>query len=183
MSMNEHTKKEIQTFAREHALDYLDAAEMSYLEQLKAKARQTKSKAKSQLARFKSTSDKALEAQSDLALYMSDYINDLMSQGMSEEAALAQAKEALSAAEDSEHQAAIQARMASHWEMNDPKLYEMIGLVYGGLTVFGLALGGLIGWLFGGWLNFAVGGAVGTLFGACFGLLAHAGILFVYHKD
>lgn len=194
MSISDKTKEEIGAFAKEQSLHYLNMAEMSYMERLKTKAGQTKKKAMRKLARFKGSSDKAIEATNDLELYMSDYIGDLISQGTSEEEALQKAKEELKASapsESSDYQADFTRRMMEYYENRDPAADEAIGLLYGGMVLLGIVLGSLIGFitgggradfLSGGWIDTIIGLVAGVLLGTCCGMIAHAVITAVTRK-
>lgn len=183
MSYSEETQKRIKQFAKEQAPRYLETAEMTYMEQLQVKARQMKHKIGRKLARFRSTSDQVVDAQNDMILYMSDYLNDLMAQGLSEQEAFEKAKQQLLASSDSDRNADLHERLRKYYEDADPAAMEAIGLVYGGMLFLGIAIGGLTGLLIGGgipsflaygWIYTLVGIAVGAFIGLGIGLLGNA---------
>lgn len=191
MSLQENTKQEISRFADEQSLNYLEQAEMSYQERLKQKLEQTKKKASGKLSRFKNHSDKALEAKNDLTLFMTDYINDLISQGLSEAEALEKAKAELAVSSESEQQNAFAEKMQQYYENWDPVAAEVTGLLYGGFCLLGIVLGALIGFLTsggrlgflaGGWIDTLIGTGVGVLLGTCLGLICQAIITAVKRK-
>ena len=191
MSFSHETQKKIEQFASTQAQHYLEEAEMTYLEKLQAKAGRTTHKIGRKLARFKSRSDQALEAQGDMILYMSDYMNDLMSRGLSEQEAFEKAREELSTSGDSDSHADLQERMRQYYENYDPADYEAIGLLYGGFTVLGFAVGALIGFLASGgvpaflqegWIYTLVGLVVGSVIGTGLGLIGHAVIAKMQRK-
>ncbi|MCL2338258.1 MAG: hypothetical protein FWC60_12670 [Firmicutes bacterium] len=189
MSFNQEIQAKINQFAKEQARHYLDAAETTYLEKLRDKTDYAKEKVKQKLSQFKDTSDQAKEAQNDLIIYMSDYMSDLMSQGLTEEEAFAKAKEELSASSASDLSSDIEERFHQYFANLDPAEYETIGLFYGGFIIIGLVAGALIGYtlsggrvefLNGGWINTLVGAAAGLLIGVGLGLLSNG--IFVSRK-
>lgn len=78
MRFSRETEERINRFAKEQSQHYLDAAEMTYMEKLRRKTGQTQQKIGRKLSRFKGSPDQAREAQNDMILYMSDYMNDLI---------------------------------------------------------------------------------------------------------
>lgn len=183
MSFSNETKQKISQFAKEQAQHYLKEAEMTYLEKLRAKTNQTKHKIGRKLARFKGSSDQALEARNDMIVYMSDYMNDLISKGLSEQEAFEKAKEELSASGDSDFHADFQEHIQQYYENRDPADYEAIGLFYGGFLFLGVAIGSLVGFLTSGgvpaflqdgWIYTLVGTGVGAIIGIGLGEISHA---------
>lgn len=191
MSFSNETNQKINQFAKEQAQNYLEEAQMTYLEKLRAKTSQTKRKIGRKLARFRGSSDQALEARNDMILYMSDYMNDLISQGLSEQEAFDKAKEELSAPGNSDFQADLHERFSQYYENRDPADYEAIGLLYAGFLFLGIAIGALIGFLASGgvpaflqegWIYTLVGTGVGTFIGLGLGELGHAILISVKRK-
>ena len=191
MSFSHETQKKIEQFASEQSQHYIEEAEMTYLEKLRAKAGQTRHKIGKKMARFKSRSDQALEARGDMILYMSDYMNDLVSQGLSEQEAFERAQEKLSTSGDSDFHADLQERMQQYYESYNPADYEAIGLIYGGFTVLGIAVGTLVGFLASGgvpaflregWIYTVAGLGIGTLIGVGLGMVGHAVIAVIKRK-
>ena len=183
MSFSQDIEKEIDRFAKEQSLHYLDAAEMTYIEKLRQKADAAKRKAGSKMARFKSRSEQAVDAQNDMILYMSDFMSDLMSEGMTESEAFEKAKEELAVSSDSEFSTGLQDKYRQYYEGFDPAGYEAIGLFYAGFTTLGLVLGALTAYILsggrqeflsGGWIDTLIGAGVGVLIGAACGQISHA---------
>ena len=183
MSFSEETRQKINQFAKEQAQLYLEEAEMTYLEKLRAKTSQTKRKIGKKLARFKNNSDQALDARNDMILYMSDYMNDLMSKGLSEQEAFAKAEEELSSSGNSDFHPELQERFRQYYENRDPADYEAVGLFYGGFMFLGIAVGALIGFLASGgvpaflqegWIYTLVGTGAGAIIGIGLGEISHA---------
>ena len=155
---------------------------MTYMEKLRRKSGQTKDKIGKKLSRFKGCSDKGLEAQNDMALYMSDYVNDLISQGLTEQEAFEKASEVLKSDSGTEQSTDFTRWMQAHIENHDPAEQETIGVFYGGFTVIGLTVGGLIGFLSsGGRLSFLCGGWIDTLIGIGTGILIGTGLGLISH--
>lgn len=186
MSFSHEMKDKINQFAREQSQHYLEEAEMTYMEKLKRKTGQTRNKVAAKLAKFKSRSETSLEAQNDMILYMSDYMNDLIAEGCSEEEAFGRAKEELKFPSETEKSADLQERFAEYYKNCDPADYEAIGLFYAGFLFFGLSAGALIGFLggggretflSGGWIDTLIGVGVGTIVGIGLGLISNAIIL------
>ena len=170
-------------FAKEQSRYYLDAAQMTYKEKLQAKASKTKSKAARKLARFKGSSDQANEAHSDMLLYMNDYMNDLVANGMSESEALEKAKADLTVSHEQEIANDYNWQYERLYEQNAAAYYETVGLFYPGFLFIGIAIGGLTGYflgggqhgfLQGGWIDTLVGLAAGVLLGLGAALISHA---------
>lgn len=183
MSFNHEVSEKIKQFAKEQSQYYLEEAEMTYMEKLRQKTGQTKSKIVAALAKLKNRSDTSLEAQNDLILYMSDYMNDLIAEGRSEEEAFERAKGELRFRSDTRKSADLQERFAVYYEHRDPTEYEAIGLFYAGFMFFGLSIGTLIGFLAsggrqfflsGGWIDTLIGAVVGVIIGIGFGLISNA---------
>lgn len=183
MSFNQETQQKIKQFAKDQAQHYLEEAEMTYLEKLRKKTGQTKRKLGKKLARFKASSEQGREAQDDMILYMSDYMNDLMSQGLSEQEAFEKAREELSASGDFDLHAGFHERFRQYYEERNPADYEVIGLFYGGFLFSGVVVGALIGYaasggrsefLNGGWIDTLIGTGSGALLGIALGLISNA---------
>jgi hypothetical protein len=191
MSFSHETQQKINQFAKEQAQHYLEEAEMTYLEKLRWKTGQTKRKIGRKLARFKGSSEQRREAQNDMILYMSDYMNDLMSRGLSEQEALEKAKEELSAPGDSDRHADLHERFRQYYENQDPAVYEAAGLLYGGFLFIGIVVGALIGYvtsggrpefLNGGWIDTLIGTGSGALLGIALGLISNAIVVAIKRK-
>lgn len=183
MSFRRETLDQIRKFAKEQSQHYLDEAEMTYMERLRRKTGQTRDKIMSKLAKFKGRSETALEAQNDMILYMSDYMKDLMAEGLSEQEAFERAKKDLEFRSDSAKSADLQDRFAAYYENLDPADHEAVGLFYAGFLFFGVAVGGLTGFLggggreaflSGGWVDTLIGIAVGGTIGIGCGLISNA---------
>ena len=183
MNFSQDIKQQIDEFAKEQSQNYLDAAEMTYIEKIRFKTDAAKQKLDAKMARFKSRSEQAVDAQNDLILYMSDYMNDLMSNGLSEQEAFEKAKEELAVSGGSDFSADLQERYRKYYENLDIGGYEAIGLFYGGFVTLGLVLGALIGFILsggrqefsgGGWIDVLIGAVVGVLLGVACGQLSHA---------
>ena len=183
MSFSQETQQKINQFAKDQSQHYLEEAEMTYLEKLRAKSSATRQKIGKKLSRFKASSEKGQEAQNDMILYMSDYMNDLMSQGLSEQEAFEKAKKELASSGESDLHAGLQERYQQYYANYNPADYETIGLFYGGFVVLGLIAGALIGYLTsggrteflnGGWIDTLVGTGVGIFIGAGLGQISHA---------
>lgn len=187
MSFSHDMLQKIKQFAKEQAPYYLEEAEMTYLEKLRRKSSQTKQKINKKLARFKGNSEQSREAQNDMILYMSDYMNDLISQGLSEQEAFAKAREELSAPGDSDLHANLHERYRKYYENHHPADDEVVGLFYGGFFFIGVVAGALCGYvwgggrtefLHGGWIDTLIGTGLGALLGIGLGLVSNA-IVFV----
>ena len=183
MSFSHEIKEKISQFAKEQSQHYLDEAEMTYMEKLRRKTGQTKSKIIAKLAKFKSRSETSLEAQNDMILYMSDYMKDLTAEGFSEQEAFERAKEELKFRSETAKSADLQERFAEYYENRDPADYEAVGLFYAGFMFFGLSIGALTGFLGsggremflpGGWIDTLIGGMVGFIIGIGLGLISNA---------
>ncbi|MFS0722465.1 hypothetical protein [Paenibacillus sp. 1P07SE] len=183
MSFSRETTDKLNRFAKEQSQHYLDEAEMTYLEKLRRKTGQTKGRMMAKLAKFKRRSETSLEAQNDMLLYMSDYMSDLIAQGMSEQDALERAKTDLAFRSESAGSADLQQRFVQYYEHRGPAEYEAIGLFYAGFMFFGFAIGGLIGFvvgggrgafLAGGWMDTLIGVAAGVIIGLGLGMVSNA---------
>jgi len=191
MIFSDEINRKIRQFAKEQSQHYLEEAEMTYLERLKYKTGQVSGKLTANLAKLKSRSNLSIEAQNDLILYMSDYMKDLMEQGLSEQEAFERAKEELRFRSETAEATDLQQRFAEYYENLDPARYEAIGLFYGGFLFFGIAIGALLGFLgsggkgaftSGGWIDTLIGITVGGVIGIGFGLVSH-GIIVLKKKD
>ena len=183
MNFSDEIKEKIKQFAKEQSKYYLEEAEMTYLEKLKYKTGQIRSKLMKKLAKLKSRSDLSIEAQNDMILYMSDYMKDLMEQGLSEQEAFERAKEEFRFRSNTAKSADLQERFAEYYKNRNPADYEAIGLFYAGFLFFGLAIGTLIGFLdsggrdmflYGGWIDTLIGLVFGGVIGLGSGLISHA---------
>lgn len=191
MGFSHEIQQKINLFAKEQSQHYLEDAEMSYVEKLRKKTSQTRRKIDAKLAKFKVSSDQGREAQNDMIVYMGDYMQDLIAQGLSEQKAFEKAKEELEVASKSEHSADLHERFRKYYENRDPADYEAVGLFYGGFLFLGLAGGGLIGFLTGGgrtafldggWIDTAIGVGAGALTGIALGLISN-GIITINKRN
>ena len=183
MSFSHETQEKINRFAKEQSQHYLNAAEMTYMEKLRKKAGQTKHKIGMKLSRFKGVSDNAREAQNDMVLFMNDYMNDLISKGLSEQQALEKAKEELAASGAADVNVDLQERFQQYYENRSPAVYEAVGLFYGGFMSVGIVGGAIIGYIIsggrqeflnGGWIDTLIGMGAGALLGISLGEISHA---------
>lgn len=183
MNFSDEIKGKIKQFAKEQSQHYLEEAEMTYLEKLKYKTGQIRNKFTAKLAKLKSRSDMAIEAQNDMILYMSDYMKDLIEEGLSEQEAFERAKKELRFRSESTESADLQKRFVEYYEDLDPSHYEAIGLFYAGFMFFGVSIGALIGFLgsggkdmfySGGWIDTLIGVIIGGIIGIGLGLISHA---------
>ena len=115
MNFSEETQKKIDRFAKEQSKYYLEVAEMTYMEKLRSKVNQTKLKVIKKLSKFKNDSDYSIEAQNDMIIYMSDYMNDLISKGMAEQEAFEKAKEDLTVSSDSDYNEKLMEQIQQHY--------------------------------------------------------------------
>lgn len=191
MKISLETKQKIEQFAEEQSKQYLDEAEMTYLEKLRLKTGEAKNKLNKKRIRLRSNSEQGLEAQNDMILYMHDYIEDLLTQGLSEEEAFLKAKQEMAFASGSVHEASLNERFEACYKGSDPSGYEAVGLLYAGFVMLGLVFGGLIGFfagggragfLAGGWIDTLIGGGVGLLTGVSFGLISNAAVDLIKNK-
>jgi hypothetical protein len=152
------------------------------MEKLRRKSGQTKHKIARKLARFKRQSGQGLEVQNDMTLYMTDYMNDLLSQGLSEQEAFEKASEAMRFAGESEQAAELEERFRQYYENRDPAADEAIGVFYGGFMLIGMVSGGVIAYLSGGgrmaflsggWIDTIIGVAIGLFIGVGTGMISH----------
>ena len=186
MSLSNETNQKINKFAEEQAQNYLENSEMTYMEKLRKKGSQTKSKIGAKLAKFKAHSEKGNEVKDDMALYMSDYISDLISRGMSEQEAFEKAKSEMIEISKSEQNGDLRDRFAEYYKNKTPAAYEAEGLLFGGFTTIGLVIGGLTGYiagggrvefLNGGWIDMLIGIGCGIVLGAGIAMIANAVII------
>lgn len=183
MTFSQETKKKIEQFARGQVQHYLQEAEMTYMEKLHQEIDRGKKKVMSTLGKLKGRSEASREAENDMILYMSDYMNDLIAEGLSEQKAFERAREELKFRSESAKSADLQERFARYLESRNPADYEVIGLFYAALIFLGVSIGGLTGYLSGGgramfqtggWLDTLIGAGVGLGIGLGFGLLSNA---------
>jgi len=187
MNFSKETQRKIDLFAKEQSQLYLEESEMTYLEKLRRKAGQTKSKLDRKLARFRGSSEQAQEARNDMFLYMNDYMNDLVSQGLSEEEAFEKASTELAASRQNDNadlHADFHERIRQYYLTKDPADYEAVGLFYAGFLFLGIVVGGLIGFSKGGslsgfinqqgWIYTLIGVGVGIFAGIGLGLISNA---------
>lgn len=182
MGLSPEMKEKITQFAKEQAPHYLEEAEMTYMEKLRQKAGQARNKIVTKLAKLKNRSQASFEAQNYMMLYMSDYMKDLMAEGLSEQEAFERAKVDLTFRSDTAKSADLQARFAAYIENRDPADYEAIGLFYAGFMFFGVSVGALAGFLggggremflSGGWIDTVIGTIVGGTIGMGSGLISN----------
>jgi hypothetical protein len=137
------------------------------------------------MAKFKTHSKKSEEVRDDMILFMSDYINDLVSQGMSEQEAFEKAKTEMTAAGESEssRNMDINDRLEEYYKQKSPAAYEAEGLLFGGFSIIGVFLGGLIGYiagggrvefLNGGWIDMLIGIGCGAVLGTGVAMIVNA---------
>lgn len=183
MSFSREVKEKMNQFAQEQSQHYLDEAEMTYMEKLRRKTGQAKNKLLKKLAKFKNRSETSLEAQNDMIIYMSDYMNDLIAGGLSEREALERAKADLAFRSETARSSDLQERFERYFENRDPADYEAIGLFYAGFLFLGSAIGALVGFLgsggrgnflAGGWIDTLTGVVVGAVIGIGMGLISNA---------
>ena len=182
MSLTNETKNKINKFAQEQTQNYLETSEMTYIEQLRKKSSRTKDRIGAKIAKFKARSEKSEEVRDDMILYMSDYINDLISQGMSEQEAFDKAKSEMaevSKAEAGRHMD-LNDRIEEYYKKKSPEAYETEGLMFGGFSTVGVVLGGLIGYITGGGrVEFLSGGWIDMLIGIGCGAVLGTGIAMI----
>ena len=182
MSISNETKQKINKFAEEQTQNYLEHSEMTYMEQLRRKSSRTKNNIGAKLAKFKAHSKKGEEVRDDMVLYMSDYINDLISQGMSEKEAFEKASAEMKEAGKSEsaQQSDLHDKIKEYYAGKSPAEYDSEGLIYGGFATIGLAVGGLIGYLISGgraeflnvgWIDMLIGAGCGAVLGTGIAML------------
>ncbi|GIP36583.1 hypothetical protein [Paenibacillus sp. J2TS4] len=183
MSFSRELKEKMNQFAKEQSQHYLEEAEMTYMEKLRRKTGQAKSKIMAKLEKFKSRSETSLEAQNDMIIYMSDYMNDLIAEGLSEREAFERAKEDLTFRSETAKSSDLQEQFAKYFENRDPADYEAIGLFYAGFMFLGSSIGALVGFLgsggrekflTGGWIDTLTGVIVGATIGIGMGLISNA---------
>jgi len=183
MSFSQETIRKIEQFAREQSQYYLEDAEMTYMEKLRRKSGQARAKIGRKMARLKNRSEQADEAECDMILYMSDYIEDLAAKGMSEREAFDKASVELAASSESSGQADLRRKFKRYCANNSPADDEVAGLLYGGFAIISMAVGALVGFLSGGgrtaflrggWIDTLTGLGAGVILGAGLGLLANA---------
>lgn len=187
MSVSNETQEKIKAFAKEQAGKYLSNAELSYFERRERKSGRTKRNIQNKMERFKFTSDQTAEAREDLAVFMNDYIADLMLQGHSEEDAFLWAERELAAESGSGQSEKLEQRFLEnydYYDYGDPSAYEAIGLYYAGFTILGLVIGTAAGIILGlyvfrpyFWIVFTVSALAGMFAGAACGMLKHASIV------
>ncbi|WP_374717445.1 hypothetical protein [Neobacillus sp.] len=183
MNFSNEMKEKIKQFAKEQSQYYLEEAEMTYLEKLQHQIGQTKRKVTNKLSKLKTRSNVSIDVQNDLILYMSDYMNDLMENGVSEQEAFERAKEELKFQSDTTRSSDLKDKFVEYYENFNPADHEAIGLFYAGFMFFGISVGGLIGFiasggrdllLSGGWIDTLIGTAVGGIIGIGLGLISNA---------
>ncbi|MDR2957501.1 MAG: hypothetical protein LBU61_04885 [Coriobacteriales bacterium] len=185
-------QERINQYAREQSRYYLDRAEMTYWEKIQDKADRTRRKLSRKLDRLKLQSVQSAESQVDLSAYITDYINDLVSQGLELEMAFQQAIRELAydsgssdALELSEYYAAIFGNLHGKEWPEDSALYGFVGsgygLYYSGGVIIGCILGALFGFVTGliffsswFWLTAIIGFFAGAVFGVGCAMLLHA---------
>ena len=182
MSFSRETQEKINRFAKEQSPHYLQDAEMTYMERLHRKSGQAKQNIVRKMARFKGQSDKGLEAQNDMIVYINDYMNDLLSQGFSEQEAYEKASAEMKFSSDTEQAADLSERFQQFYANIDPSEYEVIGLLHGGFMFIGVVVGGLVGYISsggrlafwdGGWIDTVIGVTAGFILGLGAGSICH----------
>ena len=182
MSLSNDTKQKINKFAEEQTQNYLESSEMTYIEQLRKKSARTKDNIGAKMAKFKAHSKKGEEVRDDMVLYMSDYINDLISQGISEHEAFEKAKGEMAAAGKSEsgQNMDLNDKIREYYTKKSPEAYETEGLLYGGFSIIGIITGGLIGYIMGGGrFEFLSGGWIDMLIGIGCGAVLGTGVAMI----
>lgn len=185
MSFSRDIQEKISQFAKEQSDFYLDDAEMTYMEKLRRKSDRTKEKINAKLAKLKNNSAQSREAQDDMILYMSDYMDDLMSQGLSEQEAFEKASEELSFASKTSQSVSLQDRFMKYYETQDLAVMEAVGLYYGAGVIIGTILGAVAGLLLGAtlftavsfWIPIVVGAVIGGGLGVGFGMIMNASLV------
>jgi len=203
MTISDETGKRVAEFAQEQSRHYLDRTQMTYWEKAQAKVDKTKRKAEAKAAKFKMRSAQAQDAQDDLAGYMTDFIEDLVAQGMAEEEAYARActefahDSKTSAADDLyEHYAEKYYDQFSDqfsenynpvgfmggWgtEAGNGFMGSAAGLYYSGCSIVGIILGALIGTVL-GFVFFPGLCGVGSIVGFLAGAVGGVGVAMLLH--
>ena len=183
MELSKETMENIQKFAKENASGYLSDAELSVFERLAKKGDRAKSKIIKNVSRLKVTSDQSKEAADDLSVYMEDYIEDLVSEGHTEEEAFELAKKTLSSKEGNDFHEDIQEKYKQYYLNRDLGEQEAIGLYYGGFLFLGLVLGAAVGAVLGiavftgnFWSAMGTCIGIGAAIGLALGMIKHASI-------
>ena len=78
----------------------------------------------------------SMEAQNDMILYMSDYMKDLMEEGLSEQEAFERAKEALKFRSETTVSNDLKKRFEEYYENLDIAHHEAIGLFYAAFMMY-----------------------------------------------
>ncbi|WP_251862325.1 hypothetical protein [Clostridium sp. Marseille-Q2269] len=164
---------------------------MTYFEILGLKANDTINKAKKEVGKFKISSKKHEEETEELAGYMTDYIEDLVNQGYSEEDALQ--KDKIDFEVQNPENPLLKdeycEKLQHYIESMDPATQEAIGLIYGSRLFIGVVVGGITGVLgqilfnshiFGPILWIMLG--LGFMLGLALGMSSHANINMKYKK-
>jgi len=126
------------------------------------------------------------DARADMAVFMQDFISDLMEKGMGEAEAYAKACEAMKVESQSPQAATMQEKMQDkmkqYYAEQSPATGEVIGLMYGGMMLLSMVAGALVGFLLGGSVSgFANGGWIYTLVGLGVGIFTGAGLGSIAH--
>lgn len=183
MSFSDEIKEGIEQFAEEQLQHYLEETEMAYMEKLRWEIGQTKGKIMAMLGKVKSRSETLLDLHNEMIAYMSNYMNDLIAEGFSEQGAFERAKEELKFRCEMAKPADSQERFAEHYENQYTAERQAVGLFYAGFISLGLSIGALAGFLgsggrdvflSGGWVDTLIGVAVGALIGLGMGLISNA---------
>ena len=194
MSIGEETKRKMGEFAAEQSRLYLDDAELSYREKLWRKGRQAREKMAARVDRFRKTSRKSDDARDDMVIYMADFIDDLTSQGLSEEEAFEKAKEQLTFQNETQHGRTLKEKFADYYRDMPPGAHEAIGLYYAGFMLLCGILGGIAGtfvplgilteaswpWMYSEtvrWWPVIVSAALGAGIGLALAMIKHASIV------
>lgn len=185
MNLSSQTKQQIERFSKEQSRHYLESAELSYLQKIQQKGKVTREKLESKIKKITGNSTQNKEAQEDMMLYMTDYIMDLVANGMSEQEAFERAQQDLAFQSGSTQAGNLEDKYRQYYETQDIALMEAIGLYYGAGTLLGVTIGGVTGLILGNvlfsdvafWIPIGVGALVGVVLGASFGMLMNASLL------
>ncbi|MDQ0268382.1 hypothetical protein [Cytobacillus purgationiresistens] len=179
MTLKKETELKIQKYIKQNT-NLVASDELTYFEKLALHTNEKWMEAKRTAAKFKWTSQKNKEAQEDLMSYMSDYIEDCIMNGFSEEDAFEKAKVTFAVENPNNPLLKSDAEWLHHF---DPNVAEAIGLYYAASMFIGLTSGALLGVILQmvileesiGVLFFIVTG-IGFIAGLGFGLLKNAKI-------
>nr|WP_247739078.1 permease prefix domain 1-containing protein [Bacillus sp. 165] len=129
---------------------------------MKQNVEQFKEDTKDFLFKLRLSSNKNNDFQEEIQSHITEHVKELVSQGMTEEEAL---EIVLSEFEGVDFSELNQTKGAGKNMQYDEKIYEAIGVFYGGFLI----LGGAIGFITGSWLGLILG----TVIGIGAGCVAH----------